>query len=101
VIIGTEITSFARPHNSPNPGTRHSSRVNNASSFAMLAAIRRASFRLQSFVRPAVDIGQRLPVGIADDIATGHLLGAPGRGEIFAFGSTLGITHPKGRKFPP
>jgi hypothetical protein len=66
----------------------HSSRCSSAGSFAMLAATRRAfvlrqDLGLQSFgfVRPAVDVGERLPVGIASDVAAGHLFGVPGRGE--------------------
>jgi hypothetical protein len=44
---------------------------------AMLAAIRRAS----SLVFPRVDVRERLPLGIPDDIAAGYLVGPPGCGE--------------------
>jgi hypothetical protein len=33
------------------------------------------------FVRPAVDVGERLAVGIVHDASAGHLFGAPGRWE--------------------
>jgi hypothetical protein len=66
----------------------HSSRVSSAGSFANVGRdaprlVFREHFRLDrfGFIRPAVDVSERLAVGIAHDVATGHLFDAPRRGE--------------------
>jgi hypothetical protein len=33
------------------------------------------------FVVAGLEVGERLPIGVPDDVAAGHLVGAPGRRE--------------------
>jgi putative metallopeptidase DUF4344 len=66
----------------------HSLRASKLGIRAMLAATRRASSSVGTFAciaalgRVAVNVGQRLPVGIADDIGAGYLFGAPRCDEL-------------------
>jgi hypothetical protein len=46
-----------------------------------ISEVRRQHFGLYCFAVPGVEVHQRLPVGVADDIAAGHLIGTPRYGE--------------------
>jgi hypothetical protein len=83
---------------------RQSARLNSPGSFATLMAMRRASSAVSTlaciasaFALPRVDIDQRLPVGVTDDIAARHLVGTPWRGEAAtrhgAYPSATGAKH--------
>ena len=46
-----------------------------------------------------VEISERLPIGIPDDVTTGYLVGASGRGEVAGFSSRAG--QRRDRERPP
>jgi hypothetical protein len=48
---------------------------------ARLAPGRHPGLHRLGLARPAADVGERLPVAVAHDVAAGNLLGGPGRGE--------------------